>query len=887
MLPLHPPHSAIYSPGHKKWLQTLTDPPPPTRTLRPVTTSEVVLPPTRCLSTSLSQQNTANQTRRRAWWSRCISIDAPEMGPAVDILGDLLEESQLVSSHVELSDTSIGKLLDFGKATDADNKRTRMLDTTAFAMGGVGDELGIAGVAGKIVDDGDPSTKGKIVVPRVLVGPGEAGCIAHKFWSPIRQVIFAGGVDDEVGRPYLAVRTLVGTTVFKPSRLQTPLPGMTNRFWPRKLLTIKNEDMYGSAHAHVEFNPWFERQFGVLDEKGGWKIWDMEGRQKKPGNDYTVREYANGRMPVDDGSEDVVGGWGRFCWGGDFNTVLVAGRKRAGVFDMRAQPSSISQVGIPLDYNVRILDLKRGPSATVGADAFVLTSRSLHWLDLRQPKIPLMTIPHYRHESDALLSLELFNLSDSIINALIYSRLNHLITSITLNPTETSIPTQLGPQTHLPPPYLHKNISTPLTYSISILPCKPHKTPFLHSEKQFFSAFSIGKDLAISQRLYSYSPSPANTDDSEAEDEGAQRERELTLEPRTRERLTGIYVKSGMYVVEDEETNASSERGEEETNASSERGEEDAEAKGPKRDKVLLRELLDAKSSRRRTNLGDLYEHAYIQGEEAMQTAESVDEYITELKALLLKRRERGDLGVISLLNLHPPKTLFPDLQATQTAIEAVLCPEHFSEFAITPLSIATTATSHQPPNVQETYDSLKDIYLTPLPKVTNPKVLLRREKLIRALALETYLASIGVHLLPQEPPPPPAAAPGEGQPIPIKESIEKIRTYANVDSPVALAPGMKNVLDAWTLGQDPWEPGAGLGVAGAGSEGSSSRRRRRKSFVEAAVKSAAVKVVGVGSSQPPAMLVVGSSQSETVASTQPESSAGRKVVRKKRRTGF
>ncbi|KAG0125672.1 RNA polymerase I-specific transcription initiation factor RRN6-like protein [Tuber indicum] len=877
MLPLHPPHSVIYSPGHKKWLQTLTDPPLPTRTLRPVTTPEEVLPPTRHLSTSPSQQNTANQTRRRAWWSRCISIDAPEMGPAVDILGDLLEESQLVSSYTELADTSIGKLLDFGKATDADNKRTRMLDTTAFAMGSVGDELGIAGVAGKIVDDGDPSTKGKIVVPKVLVGPGEAGCIAHKFWSPIRQVIFAGGADDEVGRPYLAVRTLVGTTVFKPSRLQTPLPGMTNRFWPRKLLTIKNEDMYGSAHAHVEFNPWFERQFGVLDEKGGWKIWDMEGRQKKPGNDYTVKEYASGRMPVDDGSEYVVGGWGRFCWGGDLNSVFVAGRKRAGVFDMRAQPSSISQVEIPLDYNVRILDLKRGPSATVGTDAFVLTSRSLHWLDLRQPKIPLMTIPHYRHESDALLSLELFNLSDSIINALIYSRLNHLITSIALDPTETSIPTQLGPQTHLPPPFLHKNVSTPLTYSISVLPCKPHKNPFLHSEKQLFSAFSIGKDLAISQRLYSYSPSPANPNDSEAEDEdeGAQRERELTLEPRTKERLTGIYVKSGMYVVEEEETNASSER------------EEDAEAKGPRRDRVLLKELLDAKSSRRRTNLGDLYEHAYIQGGEAMQTAESADEYITELKALLLKRRERGDLGVISLLNLHPPKTLFPDLQATQTAIEEVLRSEHFSEFAITPLSIAAT-TSHQTPNAQETYDSLKDIYLTPLPNGTNPKILLRREKLIRALALETYLASIGVHLLPQEPPLPPTAAPGEGQSTPIKESIEKIRTYANVDSLVTLPPGMKNVLDAWTLGQDPWEPGAGLGVAGAGSEGSSSRRRRRrKSFVETAAKATAVKVVGVGGSQPPAMLVVGSSQSETVASTQPESSAGRKAVRKKRRTGF
>jgi len=372
--------------------------------------------------------------------------------------------------------------------------------------------------------------------------------------------------------------------------------------------------------------------------------------------------------------------------------------------------------------------------------------------------------------------------------------------------------------------------------------------------------------------LYSYSPSPASSSDSEAEEgEGAPKEPELNLESNIREHLTGIGVKSGMYVVEDEETNTSSEG-----------DEEAAEAKGPKRDKVLRRELLDAKSSRRRTNLGDLYERAYVRGEEVMQTAESTDTYIAELKALLLKRHERGDLGVISLLNLHPPKNLFPDLQDTQTAIEAVLLSEQFSEFAITPLS-ATTA--DQTPSPQETYDSLKEIYLTPLPKDTNPKILLRRERLIRALALETYLASIGIHLLPQEPPLP---VPGEDQPVP-KESVEKIRTYANVDSPIILPPGMKNVLSAWTLGQNPLEPGAG-------SESSGSRRRSRKSFAEARAKAAAVRVVGVGGSQPPSrttVLTVGSSQSEMVASTQPErgvfggGTAGRKVVRKKRRTGF
>jgi len=92
-----------------------------------------------------------------------------------------------------------------------------------------------------------------------------------------------------------------------------------------------------------------------------------------------------------------------------------------------------------------------------------------------------------------------------------------------------------------------------------------------------------------------------NLDEGEAEGEGALGGQELNLEPRIRERLTGLGRKSGVYVAEDEETTATTEW-----------GEEDAEAKRPNRDKVLLNELFDARSSRRRTNLGDLYKHAFV-----------------------------------------------------------------------------------------------------------------------------------------------------------------------------------------------------------------------------------------------------------------------------------
>jgi len=54
-------------------------------------------------------------------------------------------------------------------------------------------------------------------------------------------------------------------------------------------------------------------------------------------------------------------------------------------------------------------------------------------------------------------------------------------------------------------------------------------------------------------------------------------------------------------------------------------------------------------------------------------------------------------------------------------------------------------------------------------------------------------------------------------------------------------------VIDPSTLGQDPQEPGAGLGLAVAGSEGGSRSQRRKKSLVEAGANAGAVRVAGVG----------------------------------------
>lgn len=119
------------------------------------------------------------------------------MGAALGFIGDFLEESHVVSTHGELMDPSIGRLLAFGKAVDVENKSTRLLDIAAFAAGPIGADLRVGAVTEKVF--GIEGVKGLGVgVPRVF----EGGEVVWSWGSAIRQVVFAGGVGGSVKCEY-------------------------------------------------------------------------------------------------------------------------------------------------------------------------------------------------------------------------------------------------------------------------------------------------------------------------------------------------------------------------------------------------------------------------------------------------------------------------------------------------------------------------------------------------------------------------------------------------------------------------------------------------------------------------------------------------------------
>ena len=195
--------------------------------------------------------------------------------------------------------------------------------------------------------------------------------------------------------------------------------------------------------------------------------------------------------------------------------------------------------------------------------------------------------------------------------------MNFLINSFRFTRTaEEQLPVLLGDPCMLtPPPFPHKGVSTPVVYSMAIVPCKESKVARADPSLSFFSGFAIDKDLAVSQRIY---VSSADGDASEVK---------LVMGGRREKFTTVNTAKSGRIVIDSDEDSE---------------GGEPASA-------VLPEGMAAGMTTRKKTNFGDLYEYAFTQVEEATMTVRSEEAHLEETGKLLEMRIDKGDLGVISL----------------------------------------------------------------------------------------------------------------------------------------------------------------------------------------------------------------------------------------------
>lgn len=270
--------------------------------------------------------------------------------------------------------------------------------------------------------------------------------------APILQVCFARSLEE---RPHwMAARLPDVTVIFRPrlyrreavpiyvpendisefavSRRNSPLDA-------NPVLEISIMQTGGAQHADVTFNPWYPRQFGIIDTEGHWSIWEITGHPRKRKSAFAAKCLRRGSLPWMDQFQDPNGpqydGWSSIEWVGDVSTVLVSDRRCVMVSPIVGEDNQAYPVELGLTLHSEwVLEVLRSAQNT--SHFFVLTTTRLLWFDMAnaqpnrsgdmQPLRARLAWRHFRDPEDLTLRLSSVQMGNTL-QIVLYSRLTSLV----------------------------------------------------------------------------------------------------------------------------------------------------------------------------------------------------------------------------------------------------------------------------------------------------------------------------------------------------------------------------------------------------------------------------------------------------------------------------
>ena len=349
--------------------------------LKPLGTWSSTLSPTVHFETT--QDAAAPRSTQRA--ARKLARQFPHLAAAADILHEDAIVSAAATSTTASYDPSIGDLLSFGSiALDGHFWHPRRV--AALATGEGGNILRLVLLQRERQGwEGDKS----VWIEGPTLAESESG-----YWNEdataIQQVCFAQSEDRS---SFLAVRLLQRTVLFRPTYYHRRKPACQSKYYRlppstidlRPILRIDIGQTGGAPHADIAFNPDFQRQFAIIDQKGAWSVWDIEDGQRR--GKYSVARVVHGTIQNSRSEPRTTSekssredGWARLSWVGDTSTLAVCNRRELAIFNIKSglpTPLRCTRLISKRSPNW-ILDLKRHPRRK--DQFFVLTSKRLFLL---------------------------------------------------------------------------------------------------------------------------------------------------------------------------------------------------------------------------------------------------------------------------------------------------------------------------------------------------------------------------------------------------------------------------------------------------------------------------------------------------------------------------
>ncbi|KAF2261342.1 hypothetical protein CC78DRAFT_570583 [Lojkania enalia] len=375
-----------------------------------------------------------------------LSRSEPVLTPSIGLLSELEAASAAIASVTRTYDPTVGDLMSFGSITTSGRKR-RSKFVAAIAAGEGGTILRLVTLAKE--RQGWETDKG-IWIEGLSMVDEDSGYWAEDA-APLQQLCFAESDNRSV---FLAARFPTKTAILRPHHYESDKPPRRSPYYelpsskidPRPVISIDILQTGGIPHAHVAFNPDYQRQVGIVDQAGGWSIWDIEGGSRGESQTSIICS-ARGSISlprVEIAEEEPHArqdGWARIMWVGDVNTVVVCNRRYLNAIDIKGdQPTPLPCVAtIPKHSADWILDLKR--HAQERHRFYVLTSSRLFLLEIkclndalenggdRAGVVILLSWVHFRGLDDISMGLSIpTGLEEGSSLVLLYSRLNSLLT---------------------------------------------------------------------------------------------------------------------------------------------------------------------------------------------------------------------------------------------------------------------------------------------------------------------------------------------------------------------------------------------------------------------------------------------------------------------------
>ena len=351
---------ALYYTDLKRW-EFIRNPACDYQELRAIGIEYLAIKP-RSLSFEGSKAN-AHKSKQR----KLLSLKYPEVIPAIPLLFDITKGD---GDSIDRQGTArFGDLLSSGRAVDADNRKTKS-SYRLFAVpdGDHGKDLKLYLVHVEY-HSWRKDKRSWLAIPHIQ--NSEPG-----WWQgqsgPIEQVCFAPGIDQQ--STLLAIRSSASIYILKPLYRRSPLAQSEHHakaalylescIDANQLLYVGCDTEPQSVFIHVSFNPWYKRQFVVIDSSGYWTIYEIKGKANSS-KGYQALRIERNKLSKFEGRDKYLSlelgdfEWAKVFWIKDVNMIIACSRLGLTVFDMKDRLVSIHDINLRLGANDVILDVQR------------------------------------------------------------------------------------------------------------------------------------------------------------------------------------------------------------------------------------------------------------------------------------------------------------------------------------------------------------------------------------------------------------------------------------------------------------------------------------------------------------------------------------------------